>query len=165
MYTKYSSVFVSARTALWAWGYWRGCKPVCIFGVISPPFQGGTYLNYTDTLRTLTLKRVPLTGLLRRRKFSGYIFVYMKGYLPLRRPTAGLSLLFFFFLYNHNNLCPHLPTLLSSQAANASRIMFTVRKRAQLVSTEVPLVAEITKGQWWGIKGPRKSAPSSAFSD
>lgn len=27
-----------------------------------------------------------------------------------------------------------------------------------------PPVAETTKGQWWGIKGPRGAAPSSAFS-
>lgn len=46
-----------------------------------------------------------------------------------------------------------LPTRLSSQATNASRIMFTVGKRAPLVSIEVPPVAEITKGQRWGIKG------------
>lgn len=44
-------------------------------------------------------------------------------------------------------VAPHLPTLLSSQATNASRIMFTAGKRAQLISTEVPLVAKITKGQ------------------
>lgn len=48
------------------------------------------------------------------------------------------------------------PLGLRSQATNASRIMFTVGKRAQLVSIEVLPVAEITKGQFYGIRGLAK---------
>lgn len=57
------------------------------------------------------------------------------------------------YLSLHHLLCTHLPTLLRSQAADATRIMFTAGKRAQLVFLGVPLVTEITQGQERGIKG------------
>lgn len=62
----------------------------------------------------------------------------------------------------HRVLCPHMPTRHGSQAPNVEDIVYRGRKRAQLVSIEVLLVAEITGGQCRGIKGLRKPSTSSS---
>lgn len=118
MYTTFSWVFVSARTALWAGGHWKGSRPTCILSCyFSHLFRMALISEITQispTARVLTLQRVTQTGLLRRRNFfwRHFLFTWRVVYLKTNR----LVVLAYFFLITTATCAPHLPTLLSSGA-------------------------------------------------
>lgn len=129
MYTTFSWVFVSARTALWAGGHWKGSRPTCIlpcyFSHLFRMAQISEITQISPTARVLTLQRVTQTGPLRRRNFfwRHFLFTWRVVYLKTE-PTGGLGLL---FPYNYRNLCPPTcPPCSAPGPTNASRIMFTV---------------------------------------
>lgn len=104
MYTKYSSVFVSARTAPGT-GYCRAT--ILVFCLVFPPFHGGVNLwNRTNHGVRSNAKATRLNVSFGET----YISVYIKSYLPTRS-LSWLLLTFFLFFIIIINVSLHHPLL------------------------------------------------------